>query len=231
MSGQSTPSSPTHAAQALAALSSHPAQAPLSADSICDIQTLDLLVNDFFTYIHPLCPFPHEPSFREAWKRREDYNNRPFLALLASMIATLVASFPRKPRLHLKAQRKDRVFPNHMALVQRCQKVCAEARGPGYLESETLSVHDAATSYFLGITGCYTFRYRQGRLYFGECLTILRTLGLHKPSEQAFPRLGSLSASIGSNGPGFEGSRDDLTDHITLEMGRRIFWTIFVGTK
>ena len=231
MSGQSTPSSPTHAAQALAALSSHSAaQSGLSAESICDVQTLDLLVNDFFTYIHPLCPFPHEPSFREAWKRREDYNNRPFLALLSSMIAALVASFPRKPRLHLKAQRKDSVFPNHMALVQRCQKICAEARGPGYLESESLSVHDAATSYFLGLTGCYTFRWRQCRLYFGECLTILRALGLHKPTDHNYTHLGNLPAVLGSHGPNFDGTREQ-TDHITLEMGRRIFWTMFVGTK
>lgn len=226
MSGQSTPSSPTHAAQALAALSSHASQPPLSAESICDFQTLDLLVNDFFTYIHPLCPFPHEPSFREAWKRREDYNNKPFLALLASMIAALVASFPRKPRLHLKAQRKEALYPNHMALVQRCQKVCAEARGPGYLESDSLSVHDAATSYFLGLTGCYTFRWRQGRLYFGECLTILRALGLHKPAEHNF------QSSVTSHRPLFgEVNREQPVDHITLEMGRRIFWTMFVGSK
>lgn len=231
MSGQSTPSSPTHAAQALAALSSHPAShLPLSAESICDVQTLDLLVNDFFTYVHPLCPFPHEPSFREAWKRREDYNNRPFLALLASMIAVLVASFPRKPRLHLKAQRKESVFPNHMVLVHRCQKVCAEARGSGYLESDTLSVHDAATSYFLGLTGCYTFRWRQGRLYLGECMTILRSLGFHKPAEQNFVRLGSLPSAVGSHGPDFEGTKDAI-DNITQEMGRRIYWTMFVGAK
>ncbi|KAG9877308.1 hypothetical protein KCV05_g21784, partial [Aureobasidium melanogenum] len=163
ISGQSTPSSPTHAAQALAALSSHPTHPPISAESICDIQTLDLLVNDFFTYIHPLCPFPHEPSFREAWKRREDYNNRAFLALLSSMVAALVASFPRKPRLYLKAQRRELDFPNHMALVLKCQKVCADARGPGYLDNENLSVHDAATSYFLGLSACYTFRWRQCR--------------------------------------------------------------------
>lgn len=232
MSGPSAPSSPTHAAQALAALSSHPVNLPgLSAESICPVEILDLLINDFFTYIHPLCPFPHEPSFREAWKRREDYNNRPFLALLASMIAALVASFPRKPRLHIKAQRKENMFPNHLSLVHTCWKVCAAARGPGYLESETLSVHDAATSYFLALSGTYTFRWRQGRLYLGECLTILRALGLHKPTENAFAPLGNLPASAGSHGSNFEGSRDETRDYITIEMGRRIFWTMFVTFK
>src|SRR6202012_340525 len=115
-------------AATLASFSSH---AVLSAESICPINTLELLIDDFFTYIHPLCPFPHEPSFREAWERREDLSNNSFLALLASMMAALVASFPRKPRLHLKAQKKEKQFPNHMALVNRCQKVCTTARGAG----------------------------------------------------------------------------------------------------
>ena len=231
MSGASTPSSPTHAAQALAALSSQTSNQNLSAESICPIETLDLLINDFFTYIHPLTPFPHEPSFREAWKRREDLSNKSFLALLASMIGALVASFPRKPRLHLKAQKKEHLFPNHMALVHQCQHICSLARGPGYLESENLSVYDAATSYFLALMGVYTFRWRQGRLYFGECLTIIRTLGLHKPDDQIYSNLGGLPASVGSRGATANGQHDQRIDNITMQMGRRIFWTMFVSVK
>ncbi|KAF2173866.1 hypothetical protein M409DRAFT_16136 [Zasmidium cellare ATCC 36951] len=230
MSGTSSPTSPTHAAQALAALSGH-SSTPLSAESICPIETLDLLIDDFFTYIHPLCPFPHEPSFREAWKHREDLSNKSFLALLASMIGALVASFPRKPRLHLKAQKRENLFPNHMSLVHRCQKVCAAARGPGYLEQETLNVYDAATSYFLALTGIYTFRWRLGRLYFGECLTILRTLGLHKAKGQSYPQLGTLPTAMGSHQQPGENGAEHNVDNITLEIGRRIFWTMFVSVK
>ncbi|QIW99764.1 hypothetical protein AMS68_005282 [Peltaster fructicola] len=225
-SGPPSPASPTNAAQALAALSSHTSAAQLSAESICSLDTLELLINDFFTYVHPLCPFPHEPSFREAWKRREDLTNKSFLALVASMIGALVASFPRKPRLHLKAQRKEKLFPNHMSLVSQCQHVCALARGPAYLEKERISVYDAATSYFLALTGVYTFRWRQGRLYFGECLTIIRVLGLHRTDEAisaqplgGFPHLRS------------EEEHSDVRDNITIQIGRRIFWTMFVGVK
>nr|POE93502.1 hypothetical protein CFP56_19514 [Quercus suber] len=228
--GTSTPSSPTHAAQALASLSSYNSGQPLSAESICPTETLDLLIDDFFTYIHPLCPFPHEPSFREAWKRREDLSNKPFLALLSSMLAALVSSFPRKPRLHLKIQRKDSVFPSHMSLVNKCQQICAAARGNGYLERDDLNVYDAATSYFLALAGVYTFRWRQGRLYFGECMTILKTLGLHKTKEPSYHQLGNLPAAFGSHSTNHDGSRDPV-DNITQEMGRRIFWTMFVGIK
>ncbi|WPH00091.1 Hypothetical protein R9X50_00291400 [Acrodontium crateriforme] len=226
-----SPSSPTHAAQALASLSSQLSGPTLTAEAICSADILNLLIDDFFTYIHPLCPFPHEPTFREAWRRREDVTNKSFLALLASMIGALVSSFPRKPRLHLKAQKKQNLFPNHMSLVYKCQEICAAARGPGYLESENLNIYDAATSYFLGLMGVYTFRSRLGRLYFAECLTIIRSLGLHKAKDQRYTNLGALSASVGSHGANVEGSREQIIDNITLEMGRRIFWTMFVTVK
>jgi hypothetical protein len=230
MSGNSTPSSPTHAAHVLAALSSYNSGTQLSAESICPLETLDLLIDDFFTYIHPLCPFPHEPSFREAWRRREDLSNNSFLALLASMVGALVASFPRRPRLHIKAQKKENLFPNHMSLVHRCQKIVAAARGPGYLENENLSIYDAATSYFLALITTYTLRWRLGRLYFGECLTILRTLGLHKSKEQGFTRLGTLH-NAAQHDIDFGGSREDGIDNITSETGRRVFWTMFVTVR
>lgn len=227
-SGTSTPASPTNAAHALAQLSSHAPQ--LSAESICPVPTMNALIDDFFTYIHPLCPFPHEPSFREAWERREDFTNQPFLALLASMIACLVASFPRKPRLHLKSQTRDQ-YPSHLALVDKCREVCAQARGPGYLDSPSLNVYDACTSYFLGLTGAYTFQWRQLRLYFGECLTILRALGLHKAQDQGYTFLGGVPATFGANGANFEGSRDLKLDKITEQIGRRLFWTLFAGVR
>lgn len=229
MSGPSSPSSPTHAAQALAALSSVPT---LSADSICTIDIVELLINDFFTYIHPLCPFPHEQSFREAFRKREDYTNRPFLALLASMIGALVASFPRKPRQHLKARGKEHMFPNAISFVSRCQQVCTVARGTAYLEREDLNVYDAATSYFLGLIGAYTYRRRQMRLYFSESLTIIKSLRLHiSAEEQSYAQFASMSSPSGANGLSHEGMRTPSPDYITQELSRRIFWTIFVGIR
>jgi hypothetical protein len=225
----SNPASPTNAAHALAQLSTLPPQ-QLSAESICPIPTMNALIDDFFTYIHPLCPFPHEPSFREAWDNREDVRNPSFLGLLASMIACLVASFPRKPRIHITQQKRDH-YPSHLSLVDKCREVCAQARGVGYLDRNTLNVYDACTSYFLGLTGAYIFQWRQLRLYFGECLTIIRSLGLHKAQDQGYTQLGSLPVAAGSLGPRFDGSRDMKLDKITEQIGRRLFWTVFVGVR
>ena len=115
--------------------------------------------------------------------------------------------------------------------MNRCQRLCNIARGPGYLEREDLSVHHAATSYFLALTGLHTSRWRQARLYFGESLTIIQTLGLHKPSEQVYTPLGKLPASLGSQDVDHVGDQAHVVDNITLETGRRVFWTLFTSIR
>jgi hypothetical protein len=213
-----SPTSPSNVAATLVSFSSN---AVLSAESICPMSILELLVDDFFTYIHPLAPFPHEPSFRAAFKHREDTQNPGFLALLASMIGVLVASFPRKPMMHLKAQHLEKLFPNFIILVERCHKVAVEARGAGYLDKE-LTVYDAATSYFLGLAAAYTINWRQCRLYFGETFTISRIIGVQRQNK------GEVSTEY--MGPDVPAQREPV-DYIKQEIGRRIFWVMLVGIR
>lgn len=143
------------------------------------------------------------------------------------MVGALVASFPRRPRLRLMAQKREKLYPNHVTLVLRCQKVATSARGSAYLESETLNVYDAATSYFLALAGFYTFRWRPGRLYLGECLTIIRTLGIHKTQDLDNTRPNVPLQPV--NNP--SGIESPAVDNITREIGRRIFWTVFVSIR
>ena len=219
----SSPSSPTHAAQTLAALSSHPPNAVLSVESICPIELLNPLIDDYFTFTYPLHPFPHEPTFREAWKRREDLTNNSFLALLASMIGALAVSFPLRPQLRIRAQEKEGLFPTPIALADRCHKIATAARGPAYLESENLSIYDAATSFLLARFGVHTYRWSLARLYFGECATIIRTLGMHRLGE------GSRAPRRSYQPP--EAGHERTNDNITQEVGRRVFWTLIVTVK
>lgn len=141
-----------------------------------------------------------------------------------------MASFPRKPRLHLKAQHREKLFPNSFSLVERCHKVAVEARGPGYLDKH-LTVYDAATSYFLGLCGAYTINWRQCRLYFGETLTIVRAIGAHRLKDPGFYTVGALPTVMGADGPNFEGQTGEPIDYIRQEIGRRIFWVMFVGIR
>lgn len=134
-----------------------------------------------------------------------------------------MASFPRKPRQHLKDLNRENLFPNSMTLIERCHKITIEARGPGYLDRE-MTVYDAVVSYLQGLTAAYTFNWRQCKLYLGECLTISRILGLHR-SFHAPPGTVGPARGPASRGP------EPGVDYITQEMGRRTYWVMFVGIK
>ncbi|EJT75342.1 hypothetical protein GGTG_05279 [Gaeumannomyces tritici R3-111a-1] len=195
---------------------------PLDAESIAPWPTLALLVDDFYTYIHPLIPFPHEPSFRRSFAAREDKTDPEFLALLASMIATLVASFPRAARLHLKSQRNASLFPRAIALIERCRAVAMMARGPMFAGKESMSVNDAATSYFLGLASAYIMQWKMCRRFLAECLCFAQELGLH--------RCRHLDPVLGPGGLEY-GSPDQSVDHIKDQIGKRIFWVMLVGVR
>lgn len=171
--------------------------------------------------MHPLVPFPHEPSFREAFRQRKDIHDRSFLALVAGMVGALVAQVPGQPKKHLKAMGKPDLFRHAFDFVDHCRKVISEARGPGYLERPDLNVYDAATSYFLLCMCGFLGKWSLADLYLGECNTIIRALGFYRP-RPAYP-----SSTFGRHA--YSGAETD--NFIDEEIGRRIFWTVYVTVR
>ncbi|KAJ5084453.1 hypothetical protein NUU61_009032 [Penicillium alfredii] len=212
-----------------------PAVFSASAESICSLRTVQLLLDDFFTYIHPLVPVPHEPTFRAAFERREDVTDPTFLALIASMIGFLVASFPRRPKLRLNTEAERSAFPNSIALVKRCHDVAIQARGTGYLDRNA-TVYDAAISYFLGACAGYIYSIRRCRTYLAECRTIIQVFDLCRspnslpPASTLGPTSPMSTASIFTQDHTGHSLIDNQTvDLITQELGRRLFYVSFVG--
>lgn len=207
---------------------------PLSAESICSLHTVQLLLDDFFTYIHPLVPIPHEPTFRAAFERREDVTNHTFLALLASMIGLLVASFPRRPKLRLNTEAERTAFPHSIALVKRCVDVAVQARGTGYLDRNA-TVYDAAISYFLAICAGYIYNMRRCRIYLSECRAMLQVYDLCQSRTIAPPwTLGPVSPLSPASAMMHDQTVHSFTetrgaDFITQELGRRLFYVTLVG--
>jgi hypothetical protein len=189
---------------------------------------LQRLVDDYFTFIHPLIPIPHEPTFRAAFARREDVTNKRFLALLAAMIGTLVASFPRRPKLHLRTETEKKQHPHSMALVKKCHDVAIQARGPGYLDWST-TIDDAAISYFLGLCSGYVYNIRRCRIYLGECITIIRVHTLHKGVQASAMMSPASASSISTSSESLGGTSEPSSDFISQELGRRLFYVCLVG--
>ncbi|KIW11621.1 hypothetical protein PV08_10923 [Exophiala spinifera] len=212
--------SPTHdAAYSLAALS---APSLLAAESICDLPTLKVLLDDYFLYIHPLIPLPHEPTFRRSFEAREDRTNHTFLALIAAMVECLVASFPRRPRQLFTSDAARVQFPNAGVLIDRCHQVFVEARGLGYMD-RPLGLYDAISSYLTALAAAYTLDLPRLRLYLGECTLITRELGFHRPEFYRPP------PTPGGSYPHAEAQRPQIVDYVYQESGRRLFWLLFVG--
>ncbi|KAL2132007.1 hypothetical protein VTI74DRAFT_4313 [Chaetomium olivicolor] len=211
---------PHNAAETLISIAGgQDAQQALDAESIAPWPVLTLLIDDFFTYIHPLTPFPHEGTFRMSFTNREDRTNRGFLALLASMIGCLVASFPRTARLHLKAQQHGmHMYPKAITLIERCRTVALESRGANFYSREDITVYDAATSYFLGLAAAYTMQWKVSRRFMAEAMAFIRELGYHKPRD-----MGSSMFGVTYRGPSF--------NHVEDQLGKRIFWCMFLGIR
>ena len=123
----------------------------------------------------------------------------------------------------------DRIFPNSSSLIDRCHRVAIEARGPGYLDRD-LTVHDAVISYLQGLTNAYIYNWQSCRVYFGQCLTISRIIGLHrvKSSHSTCNSGYPLAMNGNDHDDQHQGNEEDL---ILRELGRRTFWILFVAIK
>ncbi|KAI1174794.1 hypothetical protein F4777DRAFT_372273 [Nemania sp. FL0916] len=198
----------------------------LDAEAIAPWPVLELLVDDFFTYIHPLTPFPHEPSFRQAFAARADRSNREFLALLASMMGVLVASFPRSARAHLKAQHSAQLFPTAVTMINHCRFIALEARGSAFMAKQEMSVDDAAASYFLGLSAGYTLQWKLCRRFLAETMSFCRELGIHRPRD-----LPSLAGYLPDPAAAVNAAAQRPIDHIKDQIGKRIFWVMVAGIR
>ncbi|KOS23364.1 hypothetical protein ESCO_006574 [Escovopsis weberi] len=210
--------SPQNAAKTLMNISAD----VMDAETIAPLPVLEHMIDDFFTYIHPLAPFPHEPTFRQSFANREDRTRPEFLGLLASMIAALVASFPRSAREYLRAQQSPFLFPRSSVLVEKCRSVTLLTRGSSWSLKQPKTLDDAATSYFLGLSSGYILQWNSSRYFMAETLTLLRELGFSRPKHSGeLPTFGNDQLSPEST----------PFNHVKDQIGKRIFWCLLLSVR
>ena len=131
------------------------------------------------------------------------------------MIGFSVAWYPRRAHKRLLGFGLRKLFTRSIDFVKRCREVLLRARGMDYLSSPTLSIYDAATSYFMMSMICCTYQMRGGDLSLGESYNILRYLEAYK-SNSSKRRYRNMNKPV---------------NHIEQQMARRIYWTIFVCSR
>lgn len=143
------------------------------------------------------------------------------------MVGTLVASFPRRPKLHLKTEAEKLAFPHSVALVKQCHDIAVQARGTGYLDRNA-TIYDAAISYFLGVCAAYIYDMRRCRIYLVECQTMIHVYDLCREPNRMLSMDPTSPISASPDPLGMVGSRVDV---IERELGRRLFYTTLVGFR
>lgn len=220
-------SSPLNAAQTLASFSR---QHISPAETIAPLPILNLLIDDYFTFIHPITPIPHEPSFRGALQTPTDFQDTTFLQTLAAMIGCLVARFPRKVRQHFRHASIDHMFTSSMSMVNQCNKVIMDAQGLTTLDRD-YTVHNVIVSYLQGLTYAAISKPQTSLLYFKQCFSIYSVLGMHKEGSQERHINGGSPPRMTSNGATLQGPILPGTDLIVRELSRRTFWALFSSVK
>ena len=85
-----------------------------------------------------------------------------------------------------------------------------EARGTGHLDRPP-NLNEAIASYLAGLAAVYNWDINRMRMYFGECVMMIRGLHFHRPPELS------------------ETQQNQPVNYIYQESGRRLFWLMFVG--
>ena len=134
------------------------------------------------------------------------------------MVGFLVASFPRRPRLHILDLHMESLIPNSNNLLERCRRTAIEARGLAYLDRQQ-TIDDAIIAYLQGMIGAYSFNWDACRLYLGQCVSISRVIGLHRQEG-----LGSVPPTS-TNGSEAIAPQQGV-DAVLQEISRRMFWTL-----
>ena len=154
------------------------------------------------------------------------------MALVASMLGCLLASFPRRARQHLRTLNYEGYFPNSMSMVDRCRKVTVEAHGSASFQRKS-TVHDAIITYLQGLTSAYIFELDTAFLYFNYCLAICTTIGLYRSTPTMTTVNGGIpTARMTANGQGLQGPQGPPEgDLVVQELGRRTFWIMYGSVK
>lgn len=175
----------------------------LTIEAVAPIDVIHRLMFEFFTYVHPIFPFPHEHLTMDRLKKREDTLNKSFCAMIASLAAAVSAIFPRIAQDALGQHALHRPVVTDYVFIDRCLLVCQQSRGPVTSERD---IDDATTSFFIGLVSYLRKLPGQLEVFATDALSIARHLGVER------------------DGILMDGS---LADTVTKEVGKRIYWAVY----
>jgi hypothetical protein len=206
----------------------------LSVETIFPFNIMQALLDGFFVYLYPLCPFPHEPNFRKSWEMREDRTSNSFLALLCSMVGAFISTFPREAGTIIDLSSAGTGVRELHSHIKNCRYVCNAARALDVLLSDRLGTQEAATSVYLALIQMNDHKWQQCQLYLSQCFSILSSMDANgcfgDPQSEACQYRSSDASRRKHRISGCTINHKPYRNHVEAQIGRRIFWRAFAYT-
>lgn len=171
-------------------------------DDLCSRELLGRIIDDFLQYCYPLMPIIHRPSFRTAWGRNKDVQDKHFLSVLLAICAVTVGQYPRLFQDYRHAPVPLR-FRSRLEMVDYCYSLCTQLRGPRYFDE--VSHSKWAISFLFYVAYFNVGQHNKSRMSETEAILFSRLLEFHH-----------ISAYSGLN-------------LIETQLRKKAFWLMFYG--
>jgi hypothetical protein len=150
-------------------------------DALCSRELLMIIINDYLTWIYPLVPVVHRPSFQSNLEQNRDLHDSDFLCLIFCICAATVGFLPKVFTSYQALAGEVSSFTSRTNMINRCYTLCMEQRGPYYFD--TVNFQKWAIAYLMQITHLQIDNHNLSRMLEVEAMQIARLLGLHRVSE------------------------------------------------
>ncbi|KAJ5672234.1 hypothetical protein N7507_001361 [Penicillium longicatenatum] len=147
-------------------------------DDICDRDIFETIMQDYLTYLYPMVPIVHRPSFKKALQ--EEHYDEGFSALTATIAALVVATMPGRFQAY-QAHDPPLRFSSRKEMVHFCYQKAMALRRPSYYDH--LNFQKFSISYLLFAAFLQLGDHNWGRMVSVEAFQLARLLNLHSISE------------------------------------------------
>jgi hypothetical protein len=155
-----------------------------------------MIIDDYLTWIYPLVPVVHRPSFRRDLEHQRDVQDSDFLCLIFCICATAVGFLPKMFTKYQSSAGEVSSFTSRTNMINRCYTLCMARRGPYYFD--TISFQKWAIAYLLQITHLQIDNHNLSRMMEVEAMQIARLLGLHRVAD--YQGLNCIEAQLRKKG-------------------------------
>ncbi|KAF5702664.1 hypothetical protein FGLOB1_9478 [Fusarium globosum] len=173
-----------------------------ATDILFPRELVRFILSDYVTYVYPLIPVIHQPTFQLDFDSDRDMHDVDFLALIISLCAVTVSLLPSRFKTYRNFS-SPLPFETRTEMADQCYKLNQSFRDTTYFD--TVSHQKWASTFLLGVAFHQTVNNNLWRMLEVESMQLLRLLEVQHLS-----------------------SYSDL-DAVEIQLRKKAFWLMFYG--